>query len=176
MDSRSSPALAGMTPPPSSAAAAAPPATAEELGGSAGATGSGGLLSIGEVSARTGLSTHTLRFYEQEGLFISPVRRSAAGRRLFTAQEVMWLRVCTKLRSSGMPLAVIHRYTQLVREGPDTVDERLHLLQEHEAKVRQQVADLQEALAVIHGKVALYSQHLATGTADALWRDGPKCD
>lgn len=154
MDSGSSPALADVTAPPST----------------------GELLSIGEVSARTGLSTHTLRFYEQEGLVIGPVRRYAAGRRLLTAEEVTWLRVCTELRSSGMPLAPIHRYGQLVREGPGTVDGRLHLLQEHEAKVRRQVADLQEALAVIHGEVELHSRHLAAGTADELWRDGPECD
>ena len=47
-------------------------------------------LSIGEVSALTGLTTHTLRFYEQEGLFAAPVRRNAAGRRVFTADEVEW--------------------------------------------------------------------------------------
>lgn len=132
-------------------------------------------LSIGEVSARTGLSTHTLRYYEEEGLLIGSVRRDASGRRRFTAEEVMWLQVCTKLRSSGMPLAQIHRYVQLVREGAATVDDRLRLLQEHEAKVRQQVADLQEALAVIEFKVTLYTQHLAAGTADGLWRDGPQC-
>lgn len=175
MDSKSRPTLPGMTTFLTSTVAAAPPATAQGPVDPAPA-GPGELLSIGEVSARTGLSTHTLRFYEQEGLFIGPVRRNAAGRRVFTAEEVMWLRVCAKLRSSGMPLAPIHRYAQLVRQGASTVDERLRLLQEHEAKVRQQVADLQEALAVIHGKVALYTKHLAAGTADELWRDGPGCD
>lgn len=36
-------------------------------------------LSIGQVSERTGLSVHALRFYEQEGLFIDAVRRGLAG-------------------------------------------------------------------------------------------------
>jgi len=132
-------------------------------------------LSIGEVSAQTGLTAHTLRFYEQEGLFFAPVRRNAAGRRMFTEEEVAWLKVCVKLRSSGMPLPEIHRYAQLVREGSGNEAERFEILRRHEAKVRQQVVDLQEALGVIQAKVELYSRHLAAGTADRLWRDGPEC-
>ena len=133
-------------------------------------------LTIGQVSALTGLTTHTLRFYEQEMLFFAPVRRDAAGRRVFTAEEVEWLKVCTKLRSSGMPLPEIRRYAQLVVEGPGNETERFEILRRHEAKVRQQVADLQEALGVIHAKVEIYAQHLTAGTADQLWRDGPECD
>jgi DNA-binding transcriptional MerR regulator len=134
------------------------------------------MLSIGEVSAQTGLSTHTLRFYEQEGLFVEPVRRDSAGRRAFTDQEVGWLKVCSKLRSSGMSLPDIRRYAGLVREGEGTEAERFELLRQHEAKVTQQMADLQEALDVIKWKVNLYAEHLAAGSADSLWRNGPSCD
>ena len=133
-------------------------------------------LSIGEVSALTGLTTHTLRFYEQEGLFFAPVRRNAAGRRVFTEGEVEWLKVCTRLRSSGMPLPEIRRYAQLVLEGAGNEAERFEILRRHEAKVQQQVADLQEALDIIHKKVELYARHLAAGTAERLWRNGPECD
>jgi len=133
-------------------------------------------FTIGEVSALTGLTTHTLRFYEQEGLFFAPVRRNSAGRRVFTGEEVEWLKVCTKLRSSGMPLPDIRRYAQLVLAGPGNEDERLKILRDHEASVRQQVADLQEALAVIHHKVEIYLEHLAAGTADKLWTNGPECE
>lgn len=133
-------------------------------------------LSISEVSALTGLTTHTLRFYEQEGLFVAPVRRNAAGRRVFTDAEVEWLKVCTKLRSSGMPLPEIRRYVELVVAGPGNEAERFEVLRQHEAKVQQQVTDLQEALDVIHHKVELYARRLDAGTADALWRNGPECE
>lgn len=133
------------------------------------------MLAIGEVSELTGLSTHTLRFYEQEGLFVEPVRRDAAGRRTFTEQEVGWLRVCTRLRSSGMALPDIRRYAELVRQGPGNEVERLEVLRQHEAKVARQVAELQEALDVIRAKVGLYEEHLAAGSADSLWRNGPAC-
>lgn len=132
-------------------------------------------MTIGEVGDLTGLSTHTLRFYEKEGLFVAPVRRDSAGRRVFTRFEVEWLRVCAKLRSSGMPLPEIHRYAQLVSAGAGNEDERMAILTRHEARVEQQVADLQEALAVIQHKVEIYNRHLAAGTADTLWTSGPTC-
>ncbi|MCG0288023.1 MerR family transcriptional regulator [Streptomyces sp. PSAA01] len=132
-------------------------------------------LSIGEVSALTGLATHTLRFYEQQGL-LAAVRRNAAGRRVFTQEDVTWLRVCSKLRSSGMPLPEIQHYAQLAREGAGNEAERFAILRRHEERVQQQVADLQEALATIHAKVETYARHLDAGTADQLWRDGPGCD
>jgi DNA-binding transcriptional MerR regulator len=131
--------------------------------------------SIGEVSELTGLTTHTVRFYEQEGLFFAPVRRNAAGRRVFTAEEVEWLKVCMRLRSSGMPLPEIRRYAQLVLQGDGNEDARLEILREHETRVRQQVAELQEALDIIHHKVELYAQRLRADTAAALWRHGPEC-
>lgn len=132
-------------------------------------------LSIGEVSALTGLATHTLRFYEKEGL-LPPVRRNAAGRRVFTDGDVEWLRVCGKLRGSGMPLPEIQHYAQLVREGAGNEGERFEILRKHEERVRRQVGDLQEALDIIHTKVEIYARRLAAGTADALWRNGPECE
>src|SRR5690349_19794207 len=98
-------------------------------------TASGTTLTIGEVSALTGLSTHTLRFYEQERLFVEPVRRNSSGHRVFTDFEVGWLRVCTRLRSSDMSLPDIRRYAELVRQGPGTEADRLALLRAHEAEV-----------------------------------------
>ncbi|MCI1218478.1 MerR family transcriptional regulator [Bifidobacterium crudilactis] len=132
-------------------------------------------LTIGQVSQQTGLTPSTLRFYEREKLFFAPVRRDSAGRRLFTEEEVEWLRVCTKLRSSGMPLTDIKRYAQLVIDGPGNEEERLAILREHEERVKGQVADLQDALAVIHRKVEIYLSHLSQGDADQLWTHGPTC-
>ncbi len=95
---------------------------------------------------------------------------------MFTGEEVEWLRVCMKLRSSGMPLPEIRRYAQLVLEGAGNEADRFEILRRHEAKVQQQVADLQEALGIIHRKVEIYARHFSAGTADQLWRNGPECD
>jgi DNA-binding transcriptional MerR regulator len=75
-------------------------------------------LSIGQVAERTGLSVHTLRFYEREGILTDPVRRGLNGHRLYSEDDVEWLSICTRFRASGMPLTAIRRYVDLVRQGP----------------------------------------------------------
>jgi DNA-binding transcriptional MerR regulator len=127
-------------------------------------------LSIGDVAERTGLSVHALRFYEREGLMLSQyVTRGTGGHRRYTPMDVKWLMLCIKLRASGMPLAQIRRYAGLVREGPGNEQERLDLLREQQARVEQQLADLQECLQIITRKVGIYEQHLADGTTQDPW-------
>jgi DNA-binding transcriptional MerR regulator len=127
-------------------------------------------LSIGDVARRTGLSVHALRFYEREGLLLSEhVARGTAGRRLYGPEDVRWLGICTKLRRSGMPLAQIRRFAELVREGPGNEEQRLELLREHQRRVEEQLAELDECLRIISRKVGVYEQHLADGTAQDVY-------
>jgi DNA-binding transcriptional MerR regulator len=120
-------------------------------------------LSIGQVAERTGLSVHTLRMYERE------VRRTATGRRVYGQADLDWLEVCTKFRASGMPLQVIRRFADLVRNGPGNEAERLELLRAHQWRVERQLAQLHDCLDLIAGKVATYQQHVNAGTAADLW-------
>jgi DNA-binding transcriptional MerR regulator len=126
-------------------------------------------LSIGEVARRTGLTVHALRYYEREGLLLTQhVNRGTGGHRRYTPTDVKWLGLCIKLRRSGMPLAEIRRYAELVREGPGNEHERLELLREHQARVDRQLAELQECHRIITRKVMTYERHL-TGAGEDLW-------
>jgi len=69
-------------------------------------------LSIGQVAERTGLSVHTLRFYEKQGIFLSPPRRDSGGRRVYTEDDVDWLTLCTILR--GLRVSLIAGLTSLL--------------------------------------------------------------
>ncbi|MGW5498722.1 MerR family transcriptional regulator [Streptomyces olivaceoviridis] len=126
-------------------------------------------LSIGEVAERTGLSVHALRFYEREGLLVGPVQRSAGGRRRYTTADVDWLLICVKLRESGMLLADLKRFAELVRHGPGNEAERLQLLDAHQQRVEAQIQALEECRSVIAWKVGVYADHLARGEAGGLW-------
>ncbi|MGI5241579.1 MerR family transcriptional regulator [Dactylosporangium sp. CA-139066] len=126
-------------------------------------------LTIGQVAARTGLSVHTLRLYEREGLLYTEVRRDAAGRRLYGQPDLDWLDVCTKFRASGMPLSAIRRFAELVRQGAGNEAERLELLRAHRDLVEGRIKELHDCLVLIEGKVATYEEHLSRGTAAALW-------
>ena len=127
------------------------------------------VISIGEVSRRTGLGIHALRLYEREGLLTSDLERDDGGRRVYTEADVQWLVTCRIFRSSGMPLAVIARFAELVREGPGNEVERLALLREHEERMQQKAAEIAAARQLITAKVASYEEHLAQGTAARLW-------
>ena len=125
-------------------------------------------LTIGDVAARTGLSIDTLRFYERDGLMISPVPRRG-GKRAYGDADVAWLEICRRLRESDMPLAEIRRFAALVRQGTGNEAERLELLRRHEDRVRARMAALADALDVISGKVETYAEHVARGTAAGVW-------
>jgi len=128
------------------------------------------VLGIGEVAVRTGLSVHALRFYEREGLLATPVYRDAGGRRVYSEWDLEWLELCTKLRESGMPVAAIRRYAELVREGDGNEKDRLGLLREHRDRIVVQLTALRACLDVITFKVALYEDRLASGpAADPLY-------
>lgn len=112
---------------------------------------------IGEVVARTGLTAHTLRWYERIGLLEHPAR-SHSGQRRFSERDLAWLGFLGKLRLTAMPVADMVRYADLRREGEHTAAARQELLMEHRDEVRQRIADLQATLLIIDHKIDLYAQ------------------
>jgi DNA-binding transcriptional MerR regulator len=71
---------------------------------------------IGELSARSGRSIHTIRWYEAQGL-IPGVVRDSGGRRNYTEQHVDWLDLMDRLRRTGMSVAEMRDYASLVKLG-----------------------------------------------------------
>lgn len=115
---------------------------------------------VGEVAARLGLSTETLRYYERRGVLPAP-SRDASGRRVYSESDVHLIEVLLHLRRTGMPLARIAEFTRHVASDPDGVPERLALLQAHRADVVAELDRLNESLIVIDQKIEDYSCRLA---------------
>lgn len=126
-------------------------------------------LTIGQTAKRTGLSVHALRFYEREGLLASPVHRGADGRRRYSEDDLEWLELCVKLRASGMPIAALRRYTDLVRAGPGNEEARLTILRAHQDLLTAQIAALTGCLETVTFKVKLYEDSVRAGTPDPVW-------
>jgi DNA-binding transcriptional MerR regulator len=126
-------------------------------------------VTIAEAARRTGVSVHTLRYYERAGLVITPVDRTSGGRRRYRRPDLKWIKICTKLRATGMPIRGIRRYAELVAAGPGNEAERLDLLEAHRADVLAKLAEIQENLEIIDHKIAVYRGSLAAGDADQLW-------
>ncbi|WP_173260985.1 MerR family transcriptional regulator [Streptomyces pacificus] len=112
--------------------------------------------SIGEVADWTGLSAHTLRWYERIGL-TPHIDRSHTGQRRFSNRDLDWLAFVGKLRRTGMPVADMVRYAELAREGDHTREQRRELLESTRRDVRARIAELRGTLAVLDYKIDFYA-------------------
>ncbi|MEV1046844.1 MerR family transcriptional regulator [Streptomyces sp. NPDC049916] len=110
---------------------------------------------ISEVVALTGLTAHTLRWYERIGL-MPHVDRSHTGQRRFSNRDLDWLAFVGKLRLTGMPVADMVRYAELVRAGEATFEERRELLEATRRDVLGRIAELHDTLAVLDHKIDFY--------------------
>lgn len=114
-------------------------------------------LTIAEVAALSGLSAHTLRYYERIGL-LDPVARVHGGQRRYDADDLAWLAVLQRLRATGMPIRDMQRYAELRRQGDSTVALRRALLEAHRDEVLERIAELQRDLATVTDKITHYQQ------------------
>jgi len=115
-------------------------------------------MSISDMAAETGLTTSTLRYYEQEGLLLEQPGRASSSHRRYPPAAATWLTFITRLRSTGMPIRDIRRYAELARQGDRTTPERLALLVEHRSHVIEQLAEVQRSLDAIDFKIASYER------------------
>ncbi|MBR7916274.1 MerR family transcriptional regulator [Burkholderia vietnamiensis] len=116
-----------------------------------------GPLTIGQVAELTGVSTHTLRYYEQAGL-LRAISRTAAGHRLYAPADLDWLAFVMRLKATGMPIAQMQQFAALRAEGESTFGARRRLLSAHRDAVREHIAELQASLDAIGDKIAYYEQ------------------
>ena len=113
-------------------------------------------MTIAEAAERSGLTPHTLRYYERDGLMLSPVERSGTGHRRYSDGDLRWIEMVTRLRATGMPIRDVRRYADLVRAGAGNEQERLELLRDHRRAVLDQLAEVQDHLGAIDRKIGIY--------------------
>jgi DNA-binding transcriptional MerR regulator len=124
-------------------------------------------LTISDVAAQTGLSNHTLRYYERAGL-LSGVERNGSGHRRYSSADVEWVVLVTRLRATGMPIRLIRRYAELVRAGEGNEAERLGILEAHRAEVVARIDELQHNLELIDYKIGLYRERASRNRRSAV--------
>ena len=112
-------------------------------------------LTISDVAERTGLSNHTLRYYERAGL-LNGVGRNRSGHRRYRATDLDWVILVTRLRATGMPIRTIRRYAELVRDGDGNEAERLAVLESHRDEVIAKIEELTRNLEAVDYKIGLY--------------------
>ena len=117
------------------------------------------MYTIQEVSKKTGLTAHTLRYYEKEGL-LSGVERTQGGFRQYTDEDLERLGLICCLKNTGMSIQEIARFVQLTHEGDHTLEERVELLREHRERVLERMAEMQEHLDKVTWKLNFFTEKL----------------
>lgn len=128
-----------------------------------------GLLQIGQVAERTGLSLRTIRFYEEHGL-VRPTSRSDGGFRLYSDDDVARLEVIKRMKPLGFRLEEMQELLDLrtgLAERPDdaALADRLRMF--HEAATAR-VHALREQLAVAEGFAADLAGRLGRPAPDRV--------
>lgn len=113
-------------------------------------------MKIGELAKRSGLSAHTIRYYERIGL-LPYADRDQSSQRDYDASILIWIEFLGRLKTTGMPIRDMLRYAKLRELGATTETERRALLKEHREHIRAHVTELQTCLLVLDTKIAGYA-------------------
>ena len=111
--------------------------------------------SISDVAGKTGVSVHTLRYYERIGL-VDPIGRAANGRRAYDEGDVNWVHMLTLLRATGMGIKDMQAFAELTRAGDHTVSARVVVLERHRAAMEHLMTRYAEHLQRINAKIEIY--------------------
>ncbi len=115
-------------------------------------------MTIGEFSELTGISSSTLRYYEEKGLI--HVERDFGNRRNYSAKDVEWVKFLQRLKNTGMSLKEMKHYSELRYEGTSTISERLEILKKHDIYVEEQRRIWEEYSGNLKAKIEWYKQQL----------------
>lgn len=117
-------------------------------------------MNIRQFAQHTGLTAHTLRYYERMGL-MGHIGREANGHRVYGPQDAQWVNFLHHLRETGMSIREMQRYCALRDEGDATLQARLALLERHAETVATQLRSQHEHLARLRETIQTYQQRLA---------------
>jgi MerR family Zn(II)-responsive transcriptional regulator of zntA len=100
------------------------------------------MLRISEVAKKTGLSAHTLRFYEKNGL-INASQRSEAGYRLYNADDVRKAQFIRLARNIGFSLEEISSLLSIrLDRGSHSCQEVTDITSRKLAEVNEKIREL----------------------------------
>lgn len=111
---------------------------------------------IAQVAQIYGLTAHTLRYYDKEGL-LPFVDRTDSGIRSFKESDFEWLTIITCLKQTGMPVKQIREFIELCQKGESTVGKRLDLFRKQKKNIEDQITLLNKHLDRVNFKIWYYT-------------------
>jgi DNA-binding transcriptional MerR regulator len=123
-------------------------------------------FTIKQVSEKTSLAPHVLRYYENEGL-LPGVSRSRNGTRRYSEGDLEWIGLICCLKNTGMSIRQIKHFVELSVEGDSTLKARYDLLREHKKTVEAQIAEMQRHLEKVNCKIDHFTREYKRSRAGA---------
>ena len=108
---------------------------------------------VQQAAALTGLSEHTLRYYERIGLIQPVPRQESSGHRRYGPADLAKLETLACLRATGMPIDQMRRYFDLRSRGAEAAAEQQALLAAHLAALQRRMAALQAHIQYVEHKI-----------------------
>ena len=115
------------------------------------------VTSIREAALLTGLTEDTIRYYEKVGL-LPYAERKTNGHRQYSKDQILGIIFLTRLKSTGMTIEQMKHYRELSEQGADTLSVRYAILEEHQRKIQQDIANLHETSEIIAYKLQHYRE------------------
>ena len=110
---------------------------------------------IKEVADKMDISEHTLRFWAKSGFFPF-ITRDKNNIRLFSENDLNWVRIVKCLRSVGTENKAIKRYIDLCIIGDSTIEERYSIILATKKKALEQLDELNNQLKILDYKEEYY--------------------
>lgn len=120
---------------------------------------------IKKVSEMTGLSIPTIRYYDKEGL-LPGLQRKESGYRAFSDRDLEAIELIRCFKESGLTIREIRHFMSLVRQGDDTLAQRLAIFQTHIARLEKKLTAVQSALEHSQHTLAFYEIAAKTGSEE----------
>jgi DNA-binding transcriptional MerR regulator len=115
------------------------------------------IFTIQQISKMTGLTVHTLRYYEKIGL-LNEVNRDINGYRQYSESDISWINFLIRLRITGMSVTDMKLFSDLRSQGESTISARRELLEMHQNKVLKEIKELKDNLKEIEKKIDYYKR------------------
>lgn len=119
---------------------------------------------IDEAAERMGLTKHTLRYYEREGL-LPAITKSSNGHRRYTEDDLGWVRFLQLLRATGMPIREMKTFMTITWAGDHTIPERVKVLTRYRQALVARMAADRDHLERLNSKIDYYAGVLAAQEA-----------
>ena len=123
------------------------------------------MYTIKEVAQKTDVSEHTLRFWAKSGFFPF-LKRNQNNIRLFSEDDIAWVKIVKCLRSVGTENKAIKKYIDLCIMGDSTIPERYKIIQETKQKAKQQMRELKKQLDMLDYKEKFYQNIIENNLKD----------